>query len=82
MPGASISIMQIVAIKVLHPGVGERLHTDFAIMYWLASVASKLPVLRDMRFDECVQLFGVPLHQQLNLKLEAEHLDRFRYNFR
>lgn len=74
--------VQLVAVKVRHPHVAQRLNTDFAIMCFLARLAAKLPILRDLRFDDTVLMFGVPLHQQLDLQLEAEHLDRFRYNFR
>ena len=59
----------------------QRLETDFAIMCGLARAAARLPVLRDLRFDDSVQMFGVPLHQQLDLRIEAAHLERFRRNF-
>jgi aarF domain-containing kinase len=73
--------VQEVAIKVRHPHVA-RTHVDFQIMAWLARVASRLPALRNLRFEDSVQMFGVPLHQQLDLQLEAAHLERFRHNFR
>ena len=73
---------QVVAVKVRHPHVAVRLETDFAIMCALARLAARLPLLRDLRFDDSVQMFGVPLHQQLDLRTEARHLDRFRHNFR
>lgn len=74
--------MQPVAVKVKHPGVEQRLRADFAVMLALARAAATLPVLRDLRFDDSCAQFGLPLHQQLDLSLEARNLDRFRSNFR
>lgn len=65
-----------------HPGVEQRLRADFSVMLALARAAATLPVLRDLRFDDSCSQFGVPLHQQLDLCLEAANLDRFRHNFR
>ena len=64
-----------------HPHVAGMLQADFRIMAWLARCAARLPLLRDLRFDDSVRMFGVPLHQQLDLRLEAQHLERFRENF-
>lgn len=73
--------IQEVAIKVRHPHVASMLQADFRIMAWLARMAARIPLLRDLRFDDSVRMFGVPLHQQLDLRLEAQHLERFRENF-
>lgn len=74
--------MQPVAVKVKHPGVERQLRADFTVMLALARAAAMLPVLRDLRFDDSCAQFSVPLHQQLDLSLEASNLDRFRHNFR
>ena len=65
-----------------HPDVARVLHLDFQIMTILARWAARLPTLRNVRFEDSIQMFGVPLHQQLDLSMEAAHLDRFRHNFR
>lgn len=63
-------------------GVESTLQTDFLIMQMLARLLSRVPVLRDLRFDDSMRQFGVPLHQQLDFKLEAQNLSQFAANFR
>eukprot|EP00879_Flechtneria_rotunda_P001028 GHRR01001165.1.p1 GENE.GHRR01001165.1~~GHRR01001165.1.p1 ORF type:complete len:760 (+),score=252.82 GHRR01001165.1:251-2530(+) len=72
----------LVAVKVRHPGVGTLMARDFVLMERAARVASKLPALKGLRLDESVRQFGGPLQEQLDLSLEAQHLDRFARNFR
>ena len=69
-------------MKVRHPGVSRQLEIDFVIMLTIATMASYIPGLRDYRLDDSMRQFGAPLHEQLDLVIEAEHLERFRHNFR
>jgi aarF domain-containing kinase len=55
---------------------------DFELMERAARVASSLPGLADLRLDESLRQFGGPLKEQLDLQVEAEHLTRFKKNFR
>lgn len=71
-----------VAVKVRHPGVEKKIRTDFQVMQTIAFISSKLPGLANMRLEESVQQFAMPLFEQVDLELEAEHLRRFIYNFR
>ena len=73
--------MQEVAVKVKKQGVEELLHTDFFIMQILARLLACVPVLRDLRFDDSMDQFGVPLQQQLDFELEASNLAQFEANF-
>lgn len=72
----------VVAVKVRHPGVDDLMLRDFALMQRAAAAAGKLPGLKALRLDESVRQFGGPLREQLDLSVEASHLERFAHNFR
>lgn len=72
----------VVAVKVRHPGVDDLMLRDFTLMQRAAAAASRLPGLRSLRLDESVRQFGGPLKEQLDLSVEAAHLERFGRNFR
>ena len=71
-----------VAVKVRHPGVEAVMHTDFVLMERAAKAAAILPGVSELRLDESIRQFGGPLKEQLDLSVEASHLERFRNNFR
>lgn len=72
----------VVAVKVRHPGVDDLMLRDFALMQRAAAAAGRLPGLKALRLDESVRQFGGPLREQLDLSVEASHLERFAHNFR
>lgn len=72
----------VVAVKVRHPGVTTAMHRDFELMQRAARLASSIPALAELRLDESIRQFGGPLKEQLNLAVEADHLVRFKKNFR
>ncbi|XP_030473180.2 uncharacterized protein LOC115690840 [Syzygium oleosum] len=72
----------VVAVKVRHPGVGESIRRDFAIINLAAKVSNFIPTLKWLRLDESVQQFAVFMMSQVDLAREAAHLSRFIYNFR
>ncbi|KAI4374091.1 hypothetical protein MLD38_012129 [Melastoma candidum] len=80
-PGQQVTPMTV-AVKVRHPGVGESIRRDFAIINFIARISSFLPTLRWLRLDESVQQFAVFMMSQVDLAREAAHLSRFIYNFR
>ncbi|KAL8167267.1 hypothetical protein V2J09_008766 [Rumex salicifolius] len=71
-----------VAVKVRHPGVGESIRRDFAIINTIAKISNFIPPLNWLRLDESVQQFAVFMMSQVDLAREAAHLNRFIYNFR
>lgn len=71
-----------VAVKVRHPGVTDTMHRDFEVMARMAKAASVIPMFRNLRLEDSIKQFGTPLKEQLDLRVEAQHLNRFRYNFR
>jgi ABC1 atypical kinase-like domain len=78
----SMAALQEVAVKIKKRGVETAQRIDFAIMLQLARLASRLPIIRDLRFDDSLSQFGVPLQQQLNFEQEALNLCRFARTFR
>ena len=72
----------VVAVKVRHPGVGESIRRDFAIINLVAKCSRFVPALNWLRLDESVQQFAVFMMSQVDLAREAAHLSRFIYNFR
>ena len=80
-PGQQTAPM-VVAVKVRHPGVGELIRRDFAIIDFVAKVSKFIPTLKWLRLDESVQQFAVFMMSQVDLAREAAHLSRFIYNFR
>jgi hypothetical protein len=72
----------LVAVKVRHPGVSTLMARDFVLMQRAARAAGQLPGLKQLRLDESVRQFGGPLQEQLDLSVEAAHLDRFGRNFK
>jgi aarF domain-containing kinase len=80
-PGQQVKPM-VVAVKVRHPGVGESIKRDFAIINSEAKISNFIPTLKWLRLDESVQQFAVFMMSQVDLAREAAHLSRFIYNFR
>ncbi|MED6211886.1 hypothetical protein PIB30_077883 [Stylosanthes scabra] len=80
-PGQKANTL-VVAVKVRHPGVGESIRRDFAIINLVAKSSRFIPALNWLRLDESVQQFAVFMLSQVDLAREAAHLSRFIYNFR
>ncbi|KAF6163333.1 hypothetical protein GIB67_025197 [Kingdonia uniflora] len=80
-PGQQVKPI-VVAVKVRHPGVGESIRRDFAIINLVAKISNFIPTLQWLRLDESVQQFAVFMLSQVDLAREAAHLSRFIYNFR
>lgn len=55
---------------------------DFTLMHRAARLSSHLPFLSELHLEESIRQFGAPLKEQLDLLVEAQHLDRFGKNFR
>ncbi|KAJ1936130.1 hypothetical protein FBU59_005157, partial [Linderina macrospora] len=70
-----------VAIKVLHPGVDRLIRRDLRIMHWGAVVIGWLPGMSWLSLAEEVRVFGTMMLAQLDLRVEASNLRKFRANF-
>eukprot|EP00904_Undaria_pinnatifida_P013619 jgi/Undpi1/9388/HiC_scaffold_27.g11846.m2 len=89
-PMASGSIAQVhkavmhgnvVAVKVRHPHVKERMFMDFVLMQKLAAFADKTPSLKWMNLGPSMEQFSHTMTAQTDLLLEADNLDAFNANF-
>ena len=70
-----------VAIKILHPHVAKTISRDLSIMAFFARCISILPAMQWLSLPEEVQVFGKMMHQQLDLRNEADNLLAFENNF-
>lgn len=78
---APVKINTQVAIKILHPRVHKTIRRDIAIMSVFANVINLFPGMQWLSLPEEVTVFGEMMESQLDLRVEANNLDRFRVNF-
>ena len=71
-----------VAVKVLHPGVERTVRRDLRIMWFFASVLNAIPSIEWLSLPDEVDQFGEMMKLQLDLRIEAANLSRFRKNFK
>lgn len=71
-----------VAIKVLHPRVDKLVHRDLRIMRFFAVVLNAIPTLEWFSFPDEVDTFSDMMRLQLDLRIEAENLAKFRAKFK
>ncbi|KAI1303980.1 putative ubiquinone biosynthesis protein [Xylaria venustula] len=71
-----------VAIKVLHPGVERTVRRDLRIMGFFASALNLIPTIEWLSLPDEVQQFGEMMKLQLDLRIEAANLAKFRKNFK
>ncbi|KAG0136984.1 ABC1 family-domain-containing protein [Tuber indicum] len=70
-----------VAVKVLHPKVDRTVHRDLRIIYFFASLLNLVPTLEWLSLPDEVDKFSEMMRLQLDLRIEANNLSRFRSNF-
>lgn len=70
-----------VAIKVLHPRAHKTIRRDIAIMSIFANIVNLFPGMEWISLPEEVAVFGEMMESQLDLRVEANNLDRFLENF-
>jgi aarF domain-containing kinase len=71
-----------VAVKVQHPRVERTVRRDLRIMRFFASVLNAIPTMEWLSLPDEVDQFGVMMKLQLDLRIEAANLSRFRKNFK
>jgi aarF domain-containing kinase len=71
-----------VAVKVLHPGVERTVRRDLSIMGFFASMLNVIPTIEWLSLPDEVAQFGEMMRLQLDLRIEAANLARFRKNFK
>jgi len=70
-----------VAVKVIHPGVDALVAVDIDIMRTAAQMLSTIPTLKWLSLPDVVEDFALQMFWQLNLRREAENLQRLHHNF-
>ncbi|KAM0817301.1 putative ABC1 atypical kinase-like domain-containing protein [Seiridium cardinale] len=71
-----------VAIKVLHPRVERTVRRDLRIMGFFASALNLIPTIEWLSLPDEVEQFGEMMKLQLDLRIEAANLAKFRRNFK
>ncbi|KAI1473215.1 ABC1 family protein [Daldinia caldariorum] len=71
-----------VAVKILHPRVERIVRRDLRIMGFFASVLNLIPTIEWLSLPDEVTQFGEMMKLQLDLRIEAANLARFRKNFK
>ena len=74
---------QTVAIKVLHPHIGERVDRDLMLMKRIASLLDSVPLemIRMLSLPRAADNFASVLQKQVDLRIEGENLSKFHNNF-
>ncbi|XP_007903289.1 uncharacterized aarF domain-containing protein kinase 2 isoform X2 [Callorhinchus milii] len=80
-PGKQLHCIPV-AIKVLHPGIEHQVALDLIIMKAGSWLLSLLPKLKWLRLPEVIEEFEILMRRQIDLRYEAENLERFRENFK
>lgn len=70
-----------VAIKILHPRVSKTISRDLKIMRFFANIINFFPGAEWLSFPEEVEVFGELMKSQIDLRLEANNLERFEKFF-
>ena len=70
------------AIKILHPTVREKIHRDLSIMHFWANLINRIPTMEWLSLPVEVEQFAILMNLQLDLRIEALNLQKFRDNFR
>ncbi|EMG48384.1 ABC1 family protein, mitochondrial, putative [Candida maltosa Xu316] len=73
---------EYVAIKVLHPRVEIKIHRDLKIMKFFADVINVIPTMEWLSLPDEVEQFSILMKLQLDLRIEALNLAKFRENFK
>ncbi|KAI1488311.1 hypothetical protein F5X96DRAFT_685579 [Biscogniauxia mediterranea] len=71
-----------VAVKVLHPRVERIVRRDLRIMGFFASILNTIPTIEWLSLPDEVAQFGEMMKLQLDLRIEAANLAKFRRNFK
>ncbi|MDQ0191074.1 AarF/ABC1/UbiB kinase family protein [Alicyclobacillus cycloheptanicus] len=70
---------QVVAIKVLRPGIEHLVAVDLSTLHHVAHLAKRIPALRSrLDFVALHRTFATTLERELNMCAEAEHMERMR----
>ncbi|CAH2276559.1 Hypothetical predicted protein [Pelobates cultripes] len=70
-----------VAIKVLHPGLSQRVRMDLVLMKKFSYLLGLIPGFKWLSLTEIVEEFEKLMTQQMDLRYEARNLELFQQKF-
>ncbi|KAJ3091119.1 hypothetical protein HK102_001636 [Quaeritorhiza haematococci] len=70
-----------VAVKVLHPYAKSSVEQDLSLLRLAASILGVVPKLRYLSIPDEIETFSKMMRDQLDLRVEASNLEKFRKNF-
>lgn len=71
-----------IAVKIVQPGVKRNIKADLELLKWGAWVLECIPGLKWCSFLDSVKQFEALMMQQIDMRVEAKHLNMFRCNFK
>ena len=71
-----------VAVKVIHPNAEVDIRRDLHILAIIASLIDVIPTLGWLSIPDEVRTFSEMMLTQLDMRVEARNLDRFKHGFR
>ncbi|SAM02604.1 hypothetical protein [Absidia glauca] len=80
--GQTMDVHTAVAIKVIHPKARQIVRRDLKIMMAFATLLDWIPTMHWLSLPDEVRVFGSMMKDQLDLRIEGHHLDKFNYLFR
>ncbi len=79
---AKLKTGEVVAVKILHPGVTEKIEADLEILRSISRlIETHIPESRPYQPVEIIKEFDKSIKKELNLVLEGQNLDTFRNYF-
>lgn len=73
---------ELVAVKVQHPSIKQRMRVDLEILTGLAQLAERMPELQPYRPTQIVAEFQRLVRRELDFTCERRHLEHFARAFR
>ena len=70
----------IVALKVLRPGIRKKFSREVSSLYFIAYILNKFSKLKRLRLIDIIKTFEHSTKMELNLRLEAAAADQFKDN--
>ncbi len=73
---------QKVAVKLIHPHVHEMIDQDMKILKSAVKILEWFPGMKYLSLSEVVDQFSKSMYEQMDLRKEAAHMERFRDLFK
>ena len=76
---AKLKTGEVVAVKILHPGVADKIESDLEILKSLSRlIEARIPESKPYQPVEIIKEFEKSIKKELNLILEGQNIDTFR----